>query len=81
MKMIRKIIIIVIELQLINGLIYFQIILLVPNSRNKMKIDIEQGTLEGLECNTKLSNKPYFRFLGIPYAKPPINDLRFKVSN
>ncbi|XP_025406472.1 bile salt-activated lipase-like isoform X4 [Sipha flava] len=46
--------------------------------RNKMKVTIEQGTLQGLQYNTKLSYKPYVSFLGIPYAKPPIDDLRFK---
>jgi bile salt-stimulated lipase len=46
-----------------------------------MKVTIEQGTLQGLQYNTKLSYKPYVSFLGIPYAKPPIDDLRFKVKS
>lgn len=46
-----------------------------------MNVTIEQGTVQGLHYTTKISNKPYVSFLGIPYAKPPINELRFKVSH
>ncbi|VVC39815.1 Carboxylesterase type B, conserved site,Carboxylesterase, type B,Carboxylesterase type B [Cinara cedri] len=46
--------------------------------RKKMTVILEQGTLQGLHYKTRLSNKPYVSFLGIPYAKPPINNLRFK---
>jgi len=44
-----------------------------------MTVVIEQGTLQGLHYKTRLSNKSYVSFLGIPYALPPIKDLRFKV--
>nr|AAS15642.1 carboxylesterase [Aphis gossypii]AAS15644.1 carboxylesterase [Aphis gossypii] len=43
-----------------------------------MEVVIEQGALKGLKKKTLLSNKPYVSFLGIPYAQPPVNDLRFK---
>lgn len=46
-----------------------------------MTVIIEQGTLQGLQYKTQLSNKPYVSYLGIPYAKPPIKDLRFKVRD
>lgn len=48
--------------------------------RNKVKVTIEQGTLQGQQYNTILSYKPYVSFLGVPYAKPPVGDLRFKVK-
>jgi carboxylesterase type B len=44
-----------------------------------MTVIIEQGTLQGIHYKTQASNKPYVSFLGIPYAKPPVGDLRFKV--
>ncbi|KAF0751373.1 esterase E4-like isoform X1 [Aphis craccivora] len=43
-----------------------------------MTVVLEQGTLQGLHYKTRLSNKSYVSFLGIPYALPPINNLRFK---
>jgi len=46
--------------------------------RHKMTVILDQGTIIGLQYKTRLSDKPYFSFLGVPYAKPPINDLRFK---
>ncbi|XP_026805381.1 esterase FE4-like isoform X2 [Rhopalosiphum maidis] len=46
--------------------------------RKKMTVIIEQGTLQGIHYKTLVSNKPYVSFLGIPYAKPPVGDLRFK---
>lgn len=43
----------------------------------KVKIKVIQGIVRG--CEEKLPNGNTFqRFSGIPYAKPPINRLRFK---
>ncbi|XP_050427116.1 juvenile hormone esterase-like [Adelges cooleyi] len=43
-----------------------------------MIINIEQGAIQGQYYKTRPSNKPFVSFLGIPYAKPPVGELRFK---
>jgi hypothetical protein len=42
-------------------------------------VTIEQGQLRGKVMET-LSKKDMFAFFGIPYAKPPVKELRFKVN-
>lgn len=42
-----------------------------------IKVAVKQGIVRG--CLEKLPNgKSYQRFSGIPFAKPPINELRFR---
>lgn len=43
-------------------------------------IKINSGQIRGKENRTLLENKLFYSFRGIPFAKPPINDLRFKVN-
>lgn len=40
-------------------------------------VQIKQGTLKGVVCDNGVK---YIAFKGIPYAKPPVGKLRFKVS-
>lgn len=43
----------------------------------KVRVKVNQGVVRG--CEEKLPNgKPFLRFSGIPFAKSPINELRFK---
>lgn len=42
-------------------------------------IETENGAVRGKLDRTFLQNMPYYAFKGIPYAKPPIRELRFKV--
>lgn len=46
---------------------------------NSTIITIAQGVIEGKEMIND-NGKSFRGFLGIPYAKPPIGNLRFKVS-
>lgn len=46
-------------------------------------VETRQGRVLGKEVYSTLdggSREPYYAFLGLPYAEPPVGDLRFKVS-
>lgn len=45
------------------------------------EIDIDSGRIRGKRSLTLFNEKPYYSFRGIPFAQPPIKDLRFKVRN
>lgn len=42
-------------------------------------VQTKNGTLRGV-VQRNVENEDYCAFKGIPYAQPPIGDLRFKVS-
>lgn len=42
-------------------------------------VQLRQGTIRGTKVVEEVS-RPFYTFEGIPYAKPPVGDLRFKVS-
>lgn len=42
-------------------------------------VELDQGVVIGVE-NELPNGSEYFQFLGIPYAEPPINKLRFAVN-
>lgn len=41
-------------------------------------IEVQQGLLRGIK-EDNINGKSFFAFRGIPYAKPPVGKLRFKV--
>lgn len=45
-----------------------------------MIVKVKQGSLEGKEETSVLTGKKLFSFMGIPYAQPPVGELRFRVS-
>lgn len=45
----------------------------------KLIVEVNQGKLQGQEFESVLTKEPYYGFLGIPYAKPPLGELRFQV--
>lgn len=42
-------------------------------------VEVREGKLLGVTKNDRNGNK-FYGFQGIPYAKPPVGELRFKVS-
>ncbi|XP_059473044.1 esterase FE4-like [Neocloeon triangulifer] len=52
-------------------------LLVLVSAGEKPTVTIRQGKLKGKVLKTR-TGKDVFTFLGIPYAKPPVKDLRFK---
>lgn len=46
---------------------------------NGVILDTKQGTLKG-ETLVSRDGRPFYAFYNIPYAEPPIGQLRFEVS-
>lgn len=44
-------------------------------------VNTDNGKVRGIKSSTLLKGNPYYAFKGIPYAKPPLGGLRFKVTN
>lgn len=42
-------------------------------------VTTKNGDIRGVRKSTLLENVDYYSFKGIPYAEPPIGELRFKV--
>lgn len=42
-------------------------------------VETLNGPVRGIRETTLLKGIPFYAFKGVPYAKPPIGDLRFKV--
>ncbi|XP_065211403.1 esterase E4-like [Planococcus citri] len=59
---------------------YFILLCFCGEKVEKMSIivEVKQGKLEGKENTSVLSGKKFYTFSGIPYAKPPVGDLRFR---
>ncbi|XP_068620372.1 juvenile hormone esterase-like [Battus philenor] len=41
-------------------------------------VETKNGKVAGIEVNSIIPNEKYYSFLGIPYAQPPIGELRLK---
>lgn len=49
------------------------------NEEEELVVQVKQGLIKGKYWKT-WRNKTFVGFTSIPYAKPPIGDLRFKVD-
>lgn len=58
------------------------ILLGVVEAYEKYKIvETDKGPIRGVRNFTLLNGMPFYSFRGIPYAKSPTGELRFKVNN
>ncbi|KAJ6635464.1 Esterase B1 [Pseudolycoriella hygida] len=48
-------------------------------SCDNLRVNTKSGPIVGVERETFPNKVPYISYKGIPYAEPPINELRFKV--
>lgn len=46
---------------------------------NTVEVLTKQGLVSGKIFHTPVENVEYYGFMGIPYAAPPVNELRFMV--
>ena len=44
-------------------------------------VEVQQGLLKGKILTSVRSKHKFVGFLGIPYAKPPVGELKFKVTS
>lgn len=42
-------------------------------------VETKNGAVRGILKKTIFHQKPYFQFMGIPFANAPVGELRFKV--
>lgn len=52
----------------------------VPANDEFKIVQTTSGLVRGRKFTTLFANKEFYSFRGIPYAEPPIGELRFKVS-
>lgn len=60
---------------LIIVVVYFHILV-----NCELELKISKGTIKGQILKSR-DGRPYYSYTGIPYAKPPIGKLRFKVND
>lgn len=59
---------------------FFAVSLLFDSAFCEIEVQITKGTLKGQVLKSR-NGRSYYSFTGIPYAKPPIGELRFEVLN
>lgn len=47
---------------------------------NKILVNTKLGKIYGSQKTTEYDSTVYYSFRGIPYAEPPVEEFRFRVS-
>ena len=68
------------ETQLVQFLCSFGIFLVIVSHGEGVLIETKQGKIQG-QIETSRGGRHFYAFYGIPYAEPPVGELRFEVSN
>jgi len=58
----------------------FSILVSVAQTSEQAIVKVQQGFLKGKILTSVRSKNKFVGFLGIPYAKPPVGELKFKVK-
>lgn len=69
----------IILLSVIISLILFPTRTSNPKDIVYKNVETKNGAVRGFLDKTLIKEKPFFSFRGIPFAEPPIGELRFKV--
>jgi hypothetical protein len=59
----------------------FSVLVSVAQTSEQAIVKVQQGLLKGKTLTSVRSKNKFFGFLGIPYAKPPVGALKFKVTS
>jgi hypothetical protein len=59
----------------------FSILVSVAQTSQQAIVKVQQGLLQGKLLTSARSKNKFLGFLGIPYAKPPVGELKFKVTS
>nr|QEA03473.1 carboxylesterase [Plodia interpunctella] len=54
------------------------LLLIADVALHTVQVKVEQGTVIGIRLSTVFEKKLYYAFYGVPYAQPPVGELRFK---
>ena len=61
-------------------LLLSHLIVLIHGAQNTVNIPTQLGDIKGTTVSTDPGNETVYIFKGIPYAEPPVGDLRFRPS-
>lgn len=68
-------------MQVVATVLFLSVFLIVSceESQDPTLVTVNEGQLRGIE-EEAVDGKPFYSFRGIPFAKPPVHELRFEVT-